>query len=148
MKTLKFLLAITIACSTYSMCYGGSSLVNVPDNNIPKVFLVQITPIEALKAYIKIDDGYAQITIDQKGAEDLGVSAKEFEKFCATFESANASVREAKERNPEIMINWALDEIDLDETDISNEPTYNIESIGILKERIKEMEKLMEEKAQ
>ncbi len=113
MKTLKFVLAITIACCALTACVQEEEAF-APQINTSYVLA---TPIEVegtmdiLRDYIKVDDDLAHLDIDSESAKRLGVNSEDFDFFKSNLEKTNASVMEHKKRNPDVIINWVFESV-------------------------------------
>ena len=113
MKTFKMLPVLALACWGLLSCNNDNSTVTSADSMEPKVMLAvpiedEPGPADILKDYIKVVDDFIQLNRDQDSAEKLGVTAEQYEHLCKSYEQINESIKEQKERNPDIKVNILL----------------------------------------
>lgn len=108
MKTLKFLLAITIACCASIVCYGSNVAGAMPDGGSPAIvgFHFDIEP--ALREYVKVEDDLVQLNISLEDALELGVSAERYGRISTVVEDSNTIVKTAKANNPDVVVYWEI----------------------------------------
>ncbi|MBR4037954.1 MAG: hypothetical protein IKJ02_05280 [Tidjanibacter sp.] len=108
MKTLKFVLAITIACCASIVCYGSNVAGAMPDGGSPAIvgFHFEIEP--ALREYVKIEDDLVQLNISLEDALELGVSAEVYGRVLSFCDVSNNKVKTAKATNPDVVVYWEI----------------------------------------
>lgn len=108
MKTLKFLLAITIAYCASIVCYGSNVAGAMPDGGSPAIvgFHFDIEP--ALREYVKVEDDLVQLNISLEDALELGVSAEVYGRVLSFCDVSNNKVKTAKATNPDVVVYWEI----------------------------------------
>lgn len=108
MKTLKFLLAITIACCASIVCYGSNVAGAMPDGGSPAIVGFQFDIEPALREYVKVEDDLVQLNISLEDALELGVSAERYGRLSTIVEDSNKTVKTAKANNPDVVVYWEI----------------------------------------
>lgn len=108
MKTLKFLLAITIACCASIVCYGSNVAGAMPDGNSPAILGFHFDIEPALREYVKVEDDLVQLNISLEDALELGVSAEVYGRVLSFCDVSNNKVKTAKANNPDVVVYWEI----------------------------------------
>ena len=108
MKTLKFLVAITIACCASIMCYGNNVAGAMPDGDSPKIVGFHFEIDSTMREYVEIEEDLVQLNISLEDALELGVSAEEYNRVSSFCEKSNESVKKAKVENPDVVVYWDI----------------------------------------
>lgn len=110
MKTLKFLLAITIACCALTACVQEEEMI-MPlevESYALTTPVVEVGPIEILRDYIEVSDDFASLDIDVATAKKLGVPPENFSNFLSNIEEANADIAEFRNKYPNLQVEWVF----------------------------------------
>lgn len=108
MKTLKFVLAIMIACCASIVCYGSSVAGAMPDGGSPAIVGFQFDIEPALREYVKVEDDLVQLNISLEDALELGVSAEVYGRVLSFCDVSNNKVKTAKATNPDVVVYWEI----------------------------------------
>ena len=110
MKTLKFLLAITIACCALTACVQEEEMI-MPlevESYALTTPVVEVGTIEILRDYIEVSDDFASLDIDVATARKLGVAPENLSIVLSNIEEANADIEELRNTYPNLQVEWVF----------------------------------------